>query len=87
MKKWFSNLTIGTKIIFSIGCLLLVVFLVLGSIIVSRATTIQHNEASKLLNSVSKQHANKIQGYFNEIFSSLRQAKYTIEKANNDGSS
>lgn len=85
LKKWFSNLTIGTKIIFSIGCLLVVVFLVLGSIIVSRATTIQHNEASKLLNNVSKQHANKIQGYFNEIFSSLRQSKYTIEKAHNNG--
>lgn len=85
MKSWFSNLTIGTKILFSIGGLLLVVFLVLGAIIVSRATSIQHDEASKLLNNVSKQHANKIQGYFNEIFSSLRQAKYTIEKAHNDG--
>lgn len=85
MKSWYSNLSIGSKMLISIGSLLIVVFLSLGYIIINIATDIQHNEASKLLTNVSQQHANKIQGYLNEIFTSLRQTKYTIEEASNKG--
>ena len=84
MKKWYINLSLGSKILMSIGSLLVIVFLLLTVIIISRASQIQHAEASKLITNVSKHQASVIQSYLNEIYVSLKQTKYTIEKAHDE---
>ena len=84
MKNWYTNLSLGSKILMSIGSLLIIVFFLLSLIIISRASHIQHNEASKLITNVTKQQAAVIQSYLNEVYVSLRQSKYTIEKAHNE---
>lgn len=80
MFRFYSNLSIGTKIVTAVGSLLLVIFLSIMGVIVNSSTKIQEHEATRLILNVTKQHGNSIQGYLNEIYVALKQAKFTIEK-------
>lgn len=90
MRKWFSDLSIGSKIILSLSVLLIVIFSSLTVIIINNSSSIQQQEASKLILTSAKQQGLNIDKHFNTIYDTLEfisnyiSADDTLEEADFD---